>query len=71
MVEVIKAEKNLYITIGFRAWLVDNSFDSSRIYINTSLINEKPKIFYFRLKKLTLFRVSIKFSPSETFNNEL
>ena len=59
MVEVIKTEKNLDIVVGVRAWLFGNSLNSSRIYINTSLIDEKPKIFYFRLKELVFLRVGI------------
>jgi len=54
-----------------RAWPLGNGLDSSRIHANTSLIDEKAKIFDLGLKELAFLRVSIKLSPSETFDNEL
>ena len=71
MVEVVKAEKNLNIIVGIRAWPLGNSLDSSRIYTNTSLINKNPEIFYFELKELVFLQVSIKLSPFKAFNNKL
>jgi len=39
--------------------------------VNTSLIDEKAKVFHLWLKELVFLRVSVQLSPSETFDNKL
>ena len=58
-VEVTETKKDLNIMVGLRAWPVGNGLNSSRIHTNTSLVNEKSKIFHFGLKELAFLWVSI------------
>jgi len=62
LIKVIKLNKNLNIMKDFKQMrvLIRDYFDAEEIHVQTVLINEKVKIFYFCLKEFILFEISVQ-----------